>query len=219
MFRFLRRVWPFSKFASPNPDESGPASNQSEPNSPPPDPSQVTNVRFPCPHCWRVMGLTVAELAEQRYECPICHAIGRLTEPPQTRPPSPTPPPPPPPDTSTTPSTNDTDASEQPEPIEDWTVCPACDVELKTKNLYTHQLLHCRPTEISREGSYTPSVSVGGNSHSNYPNYPTSRPDSTKPIPAYCTRCKERGISRWVEWPIYYNNLPYGSYCITKVRG
>lgn len=46
----------------------------------------------------------------------------------------------------------------------------------------------------------------------------SSSQSNAKPIPAYCARCEKRGIKRWVEWPTYHKNLPYGSYCITKVR-
>ena len=34
------------------------------------------------------------------------------------------------------------------------------------------------------------------------------------PVPGTCARC-----GRYCDWPTYYNNLPYGSYCIQKVRG
>ena len=52
----------------------------------------------------------------------------------------------------------------------------------------------------------------GGGGSGGYSSY-TSSP-RLPPIPAHCSLC-----GRYCSWPTYYKGLPYGSYCIQKVRG
>ena len=49
----------------------------------------------------------------------------------------------------------------------------------------------------------------GGGGSSGYPSSPP-----LPPIPGTCARC-----GRYCHWPTYYQGVPYGSYCIQKVRG
>jgi hypothetical protein len=197
----ITRVWPFSKFAPPSANKATPDTNEPKPEDPPPPVQpqpEVTNEHFLCPRCRRDMILTVPEVAEHRYNCPYCHESGSLDEPPLPLPPIPSP----------APEESDVttaDEIEQPEPASEWTVCSDCGVRLKSKNLYTHQLLHCCN---SLKPSGSSGSSCGSSGHTSWSS------DRSKPIPAHCTIC-----DRWCDWPIYYKGLPYGSYCIKKVRG
>ena len=188
-------------------------------------PLSYADRKFMCPkpQCSKVMIRTTEEIAQKIYSCPYCRSNGTVTAsrafrdedgreyryergsrvyldgctPPVEKP-----------------IQRPDYAKESQRPAgtsDEWTVCRACGATLKSKNFQRHQEKNCRPSKPSRQPTFPRTTSQTTSSRHYTPSYSSSY---YKPGPATCARC-----GRYVEWPVYYNGDPYGSYCVQRVRG